>query len=59
MLLQPIDTQFAVSTKQFGLDNLVNALIGVAFVAAALIKLAIVPTLQQVVFTSWQLPWVS
>jgi len=49
MLLQPIDTQFAVSTKQFGLDNLVNALIGVAFVAAALIKLAIVPTLAQVV----------
>src|ERR1700716_1054090 len=23
LLLQPIDTQFAVSTKQFGLDNLV------------------------------------
>jgi ABC-2 type transport system permease protein len=48
MLLQPIDTQFAVSTKQFGLDNLVNALIGVAFVAAALIKLAVVPTPGQV-----------
>jgi ABC-2 type transport system permease protein len=48
MLLQPIDTQFAVSTKQFGLDNLVNALIGVAFVAAALIKLNVVPTLEQV-----------
>ena len=48
MLLQPIDTQFAVSTKQFGLDNLVNALIGVAFVAAALIKLAVVPTPVQV-----------
>jgi ABC-2 type transport system permease protein len=48
MLLQPIDTQFAVSTKQFGLDNLVNALIGVAFVVAALIKLAVVPTLEQV-----------
>ena len=48
MLLQPIDTQFAVSTKQFGLDNLVNALIGVAFVAAALIKLGVIPTLEQV-----------
>ena len=48
MLLQPIDTQFAVSTKQFGLDNLVNALIGVAFVVAALIKLAVVPTPAQV-----------
>ena len=48
MLLQPIDTQFAVSTKQFGLDNLVNALIGVAFVAAALIKLSVIPTAAQI-----------
>ena len=48
MLLQPIDTQFAVSTKQFGLDNLVNALIGVAFVGTSLFKLAIVPTPAQV-----------
>ena len=48
MLLQPIDTQFAVSTKQFGLDNLVNALIGVAFVVTALVKLAVMPTPVQV-----------
>jgi ABC-2 type transport system permease protein len=48
LLLQPIDTQFAVSTKQFGLDNLVNALIGVAFVAMALVKLGVIPTLEQV-----------
>lgn len=48
LLLQPIDTQFAVSTKQFGLDNLVNALIGVAFVIVALIKLELVPTPAQV-----------
>jgi ABC-2 type transport system permease protein len=48
MLLQPIDTQFAVSTKQFGLDNLVNALIGVAFVVAALIKLGVAPSPAQV-----------
>jgi ABC-2 type transport system permease protein len=48
MLLQPIDTQFAVSTKQFGLDNLVNALIGVAFVITALVKLAVMPTPVQV-----------
>jgi ABC-2 type transport system permease protein len=48
MLLQPIDTQFAVSTKQFGLDNLINALIGIAFVATALLKLAIVPTPAQI-----------
>lgn len=48
MLLQPIDTQFAVSTKQFGLDNLVNALIGIAFVVAALIKLGVAPSPAQV-----------
>jgi ABC-2 type transport system permease protein len=44
LLIQPIDTQFAVSTKQFGLDNLVNAIIGVAFVITALAKMAVVPT---------------
>jgi ABC-2 type transport system permease protein len=49
MLLLPIDSQFAVSTRQFGLDNLVNALIGVAIVIFALAKLAIVPGLKQVV----------
>lgn len=48
LLLQPIDTQFAVSTKQFGLDNLANALIGVGFVVFSLIKLQIMPTVGQV-----------
>ncbi len=48
LLLQPIDTQFAVSTKQFGLDNLANALIGVGFVVFSLIKLQILPTAGQV-----------
>lgn len=48
LLLQPVDTQFVVSTKQFGLDNLVNALIGIAFVVTALIKLSVVPTPGQV-----------
>ncbi|HEY5704748.1 MAG TPA: ABC-2 family transporter protein [Terrimicrobiaceae bacterium] len=48
LLLQPIDTQFAVSTKQFGLDNLVNALIGVAFVVASLVKMAVVPAPGQI-----------
>ena len=47
LLLQPIDTQFVVSTKQFGLDNLVNALVGVGFVLAALLKLQIMPTAAQ------------
>jgi ABC-2 type transport system permease protein len=48
LLLQPIDTQFAVSTKQFGLDNLVNALIGIAFVVFSLAKMSLLPTLGQV-----------
>jgi viologen exporter family transport system permease protein len=48
LLIQPIDTQFAVSTKQFGLDNLVNAVIGIAFVVTSLIKLAVVPTPGQI-----------
>lgn len=48
LLLQPIDPQFAVSTKQFGLDNLVNAGIGVGFVLVALFKLQIVPTPGQI-----------
>ena len=48
LLLQPIDTQFAVSTKQFGLDNLVNAIIGIAFVVVSLVKMAVVPTFGQI-----------
>ena len=30
MLVLPIDAQFAISTRQFGMDNIVNALVGVA-----------------------------
>ena len=48
MLLLPVDTQFMVSLKQFGMDNVVNALVGAAFVSFALWKLAIVPTLAQI-----------
>ncbi len=48
LLLQPVDTQFVVSTKQFGLDNLINALVGVAFVVFSLGKLGVVPTPAQV-----------
>lgn len=48
LLLQPVDTQFVVSAKQFGLDNLVNAVIGIAFVVFALIKMSVVPTAGQV-----------
>jgi ABC-2 type transport system permease protein len=44
MLLLPIDTQFMVSLKQFGMDNVVNALVGAGFVSFALWKLSIIPT---------------
>lgn len=49
MLLLPIDSQFAVSTRIFGLDNVVNAVVGTAIVIFSLVKLAVVPTATQVV----------
>src|SRR5258708_2188276 len=48
MLLLPVDAQFAVSTRKFGMDNIVNALVGVAIVIFALAKLHVVPSRQQV-----------
>lgn len=50
MLLLPMDAQFAVSTRQFGLDNVVNAGVGVAFVLFSLGKLGVVPS-------PWQIGW--
>ena len=50
MLLLPIDAQFAVSTRRFGMDNLVNALVGVAIVAFSLNKLGVTPRLDQIGF---------
>src|ERR1700677_1554055 len=48
MLLLPVDSQFAVSTRQFGLDSVVNALVGIAIVILSLIKLHVVPGVMQV-----------
>lgn len=48
MLLLPVDTQFVVSLKQFGMDNVVNALIGAGVVLFSLWKLSIVPTAAQI-----------
>jgi ABC-2 type transport system permease protein len=48
MLLLPVDSQFAVSTRQFGMDNLVNALVGVCIVVFSLVKLHVVPGIAQV-----------
>ncbi|MEO5721281.1 MAG: ABC-2 family transporter protein [Chthoniobacterales bacterium] len=43
LLLLPVDSQFAVSTKQFGLDSIFNALLGGAVVIVSLVQLQVVP----------------
>src|SRR5467141_2023965 len=43
LLVLPVDSQFAVSTKQFGLDSIVNAAVGGVVVGVALSKLGYVP----------------
>src|SRR5919205_4297619 len=48
LLVLPIDSQFAVSTKQFGLDSVINALIGAAVVVLSLARLHVVPNLAAV-----------
>lgn len=49
MLLLPMDTQFAVSTRQFGFDSVVNAGVSVAIIGLSLAKLGIQPSLGQFV----------
>ena len=48
LLALPIDSQFAVSTKQFGLDSVFNALLGGVVVIVALSKLQVTPSLGMV-----------
>jgi ABC-2 type transport system permease protein len=43
LLVLPIDSQFAVSTKQFGLDSMINAALGGVVVCVSLSRLGIVP----------------
>src|SRR5919109_4062247 len=43
LLVLPIDSQFAVSTKQFGLDSIVNGVLGGCVVVFSLAKLGYVP----------------
>src|ERR1043166_482467 len=45
LLVLPIDSQFAVSTKQFALDSIVNAALGGAVVCIALSRLGVIPNL--------------
>src|SRR3979490_2353405 len=45
LLVLPIDSQFAVSTKQFGLDSVLNAILGGVVVIVSLSQLHLVPSL--------------
>src|SRR5437773_10378831 len=49
LLVLPIDSQFAVSTKQFGLDSVLNAILGGVVVIVALTKLQVKPSLAIIV----------
>jgi viologen exporter family transport system permease protein len=44
LLVLPIDSQFSVSSKQFSLDSIINAVLGAIVVAISLSRLHIVPT---------------
>jgi len=48
VLVLPIDSQFAVSTKQFGLDSVLNAILGGVVVIVALSKLHVTPSVSAV-----------
>ena len=47
MMLLPVDTQFAVSTRHFGLDSIVNAGVSVAVIGLALSRLGLRPDAAQ------------
>src|SRR5436853_3753715 len=49
LLVLPIDSQFAVSTKQFGLDSIVNAALGGLVVVVSLSNLHLVPSALSIV----------
>lgn len=48
LLLQPIDSQFAVSVRRFGFDSFVTSLVGFVIVGFSLWKLGVVPGAGQV-----------
>lgn len=49
LLALPIDSQFAVSTKQFGLDSVLNAILGAIVVIVSLSKLHVMPSPMMIV----------
>ena len=48
LLVLPIDSQFAVSTKQFGLDSILNAILGGVVVIVSLSQLHVTPSVSAV-----------
>lgn len=48
VLLQPVDGQFMTSVRRFGLDSLVNALVGVGIVIYSLVQLQVTPSIGQI-----------
>src|SRR5213076_2743413 len=48
LLVLPVDSQFAVSTKQFGLDSVLNAILGGIVVIVSLTKLGVTPSLSMI-----------
>src|SRR5438045_4202327 len=50
LLVLPLDSQFAVSTKQFGLDSVINAIVGGVVVVISLTRLGIVPQPLHILF---------
>jgi ABC-2 type transport system permease protein len=49
VLLQPVDGQFVTSLRQFGLDSIINALVGIAIVSYSLYRLHVMPGAGQIV----------
>jgi len=49
LLLQPVDSQFIVSLNRFGIDSIINMLLGVGIVCFSLFKLGITPSVGQVI----------
>jgi len=56
MLTLPVDTQFAVSTRQLSFDCLVNALVGVGIVTFAMSRLGMMPGLLQLALFAAVIP---
>jgi ABC-2 type transport system permease protein len=49
LLALPVDSQFAVSTRQVSFDCFINTFVGIGIVALSLVKLSIVPSVWNIV----------